>query len=142
MRNKIVEAYISTIITLIFDSIYEKHFLNNKNCINQIKLIKSVFDFSLESDCITSNEDFKTLCLNKVVLQNVLKSMNDMRGDEEELTNRGYRFAEYKQFIWWVYHYLGKGQRRRLPSCALNAIRQNYPKGPNEEYANYSSGEE
>ena len=91
---------------------------------------------------ITASQDFKTLCKTKVVSENVLKSMNDLRGDEEEFTNRGYRFAAYKQFIWWVYHYLGKGQRRRLPSCALHSIRQEFPKGPDEEYANYSSGDE
>ena len=38
-----------------------------------------------------------------------------------------YRFAGYKQFLWWIYNWLGKGFRKAIPSCALWSIREKYP---------------
>ena len=52
--------------------------------------------FILEKS-ITASHDFKTLSKTKVVLQNVLKSINDLREDEEKFTNKR---LIYKQFYW------------------------------------------
>ena len=75
--------------------------------------------------CITNSEEFKIICLNKAVLKNVLIGMHETKGDplEQKITNRSYRFAAYKQFVWWVFQRLGKGNRRVLPSCAVWRIR-------------------
>ena len=45
-----------------------------------------------------------TLCLNKVVPQNVLVGLHDASGDylKKKTLNSLYRFASYKQFGWWV----------------------------------------
>ena len=40
---------------------------------------------------------------------------------------RSYRFAGYKQYIWWIYNILGKGVRNVIPSCAVWAIRYSFP---------------
>ena len=92
--------------------------------------------------CITEAEEFRTLCINKVVLDNVLTGLHDSRGDylEKITSNRSYHYAAYKQFIWWVYKRLGKGNRRLIPSCALWVIRNMYPELDNN-YTLYNEGE-
>ena len=79
--------------------------------------------------CITKNEDFSLLCLRKVVLENVLVSLHETRGDflEFPLSNKSFRFAAYKQFIWFVYKRLGRGNRRVIPSCVIWKIRESFP---------------
>ena len=48
------------------------------------------FIFYLGKICVNMNPEFKMLCLNKAVLQNVLVSLHETRGDliEKEITNR------------------------------------------------------
>ena len=54
--------------------------------------------------------------------------MNDLRGDNlTDTSNCAYRYAGYKQYTWWVHNNLGKGVRKVIPSCAVWAIRNNYP---------------
>ena len=38
-----------------------------------------------------------------------------------------FRYAGYKQFTWWVHNHLGFGLRKVMPSCAVWAIRIEYP---------------
>ena len=61
------------------------------------------------------SKQFQTLCLDKLVLKNVLVGLHESKGDflekENEIKNRSLRFAAYKQFVWWIYHRLGKGNR-------------------------------
>ena len=54
--------------------------------------------------CVTQNDDFRTHCLEKIALTNILTSLHETRGDvlEENPNNRSYRFAPYKQFIWLI----------------------------------------
>ena len=53
---------------------------------------------------ITLSQQFKTLCLEKLVLKNVLVGLHETRGDPLEkdgkLSNRSLRFTAYRQFIW------------------------------------------
>ena len=39
---------------------------------------------------------------------------------------RPLRFAAYKQFTWWIYQPIGKGNRQVIPSCVLWCIRSVY----------------
>lgn len=41
--------------------------------------------------------------------------------------SRRYRLTAYRQFAWWIYHYLGAGHREVLPSCAVWKIRDTFP---------------
>ena len=95
-------------------------------------------------NCVTQSEQFKTLCLNKFVLQNVLVGFHETRGDvlekENEVRNKSLRFAAYKQFIWWIFHRLGKGNRCVIPSCVVWAIRTLYPEA-NGQYILFNEGE-
>ena len=71
------------------------------------------------------------LCLNKTILKNVLVGLHETRGDplenDKDLQNRSLRFAAYKQFIWWIFQHLGKGNRRVLPPCVVWSIRKLFP---------------
>ena len=78
-----------------------------------------------EKSCITESKNFKLVCLQKPVLETALSELNHYKGYSiERLDNKSYRYAGYKQFIFWVYNYLGKGVRKVIPSCAL--IRKKY----------------
>lgn len=42
----------------------------------------------------------------------------------------------YRTFIAWIYGILGKGNRKVIPSCALNAVREVFP-NPNARYVGF-----
>ena len=90
------------------------------------------------------SKQFQTLCLEKLVLKNVLVGLHEAKGDppekENEIKNRLSRFAIYKQFVWWIYQRLGRGNRRVLPSCILWKIREHYPRA-NGRYVLENEGE-
>ena len=75
------------------------------------------------------NEDFRKQCLVKVILQNILTCLHETRGDFLLTTpsNKSYHFAAYKQFIWFVYKRLGKGNHPVIPSCAVWKITETFP---------------
>ena len=78
------------------------------------------------------------------MLKNVLVGLHEITGDplekENEIRNRSLRFTAYKQFAWWIYQSLGKGNRRVLPSCVLWKIRLHYPEA-NGQHILYNKGE-
>ena len=109
-------------------------------CCQEVDALNSKFDRENMS-CVIKSIEFETLCINKLVLEKVLTGLHESRGDHMEKTwsNRSLRYAAYKQFIWWVFKSLGKGNRRVIPSCTLWRIRKLYPE-PNKEYNLYSEG--
>ena len=98
-------------------------------CCQELAALNEKTNFEKNVTCTTEAEEFKTLCLNKVVLQNVLVVFHDATGDylEEKTSNRSFRFASYKQFTWWVCKSLGKGNKRVISSCVLWSIRNLFP---------------
>ena len=68
------------------------------------------------------------VCLSKPVLHTALSPLNRLRGDSmDNLDNRRYRFAGYKQYTFWVHNYLGKWVRKVIPSSAISTLRKEYP---------------
>ena len=101
-------------------------------CCLEVTALNEKFDkFSVK--CVTEAEGFQILCVNKEMLENVLTGLHDSRGDYlgKDTTNQSYRYVTYKQFTWWVYKRLGKGNRRVIPSCTLWAIETMYPEFDN-----------
>ena len=52
---------------------------------------------------------------------------------------RSLRYAAYRQFNWWIYTHLGKGNRRVIPSCVLWSIRSCFEE-QDGVYVLYSEG--
>ena len=84
--------------------------------------------------CITENENFRAVCLQREVLKTVLRMLNNMRGDEIYIQNKSLRHAGYRQFTWWVHNRLGRGVRKVIPSCAIWSIRNTYAESKDSSY--------
>ncbi|XP_040187361.1 P2X purinoceptor 7-like [Rana temporaria] len=50
--------------------------------------------------------------------------------------NRRLRKTAYRAFIGWIYGFLGKGNRKVIPSCVVNSIREAFP-DPNGSYVGF-----
>ena len=109
-------------------------------CCQEVAALNEKFDEN-SMTCITESTELQTLCLNTAVLKNVLTGLHDARGDhlENVCSNRSLRYAAYKQFTWWVYKNLGKGNRRVIPSYVLWKIRDMFPE-VDKQYVLYSEG--
>ncbi|XP_077344560.1 P2X purinoceptor 7-like [Lithobates pipiens] len=55
--------------------------------------------------------------------------------------NRRLRKTAYRAFIAWIYGFLGKGNRRVIPSCAVKVVRQTFP-DPNGSYVGFLYSED
>jgi hypothetical protein len=64
------------------------------------------------------------VCLQELILKVTLAAIHNLRGDKHKICNSSYRLAAYKQYVWWIYGWLGKGQRKVIPSCVIWAIRE------------------
>ena len=77
--------------------------------------------------CITGTWEFYLLCFPEVVLKNVLSALNELRGDSLNVDNNIFWFAAYKQYVWWVHNYLGKGVRKVITLCVTWTIQKKFP---------------
>ena len=97
-------------------------------CCQEVVAINSKFDQEY-IDCVTKSIDFETLCINKLVLTNVLNGLHKTRRDflEENCFKHLLRYGACKQFIWWGFKNLGKGNRRVNLCRVLWKMRNLYP---------------
>ena len=68
--------------------------------------------------------------------------LNNLRGDALVYENDAFRYAAYRQFMWWIHNSLGKGVRRVIPSCAIWAIRNKYPQEEGKYYVPFREAQE
>ena len=47
--------------------------------------------------------------------------------NRDEVPNKSYRYAAYRQFCWFIHSRLGKGVRRVIPACVVSKIREQFP---------------
>ena len=59
-------------------------------------------------------------------------------GGSECLTNKKIRFFYYKKVTEELYGYLGAHNRRRLPDCVVDGVRELFPNPPGIPYTGYS----
>lgn len=84
-----------------------------------------------DNDCITKTEGFQVVCLNKNVLDAAFGTWYHETDENLERVNRSFRFIAYRQYISWVFGYLGKDVRKVIPSCAVSIIRNTFPAADN-----------
>ncbi|KAL3842816.1 hypothetical protein ACJMK2_020800 [Sinanodonta woodiana] len=56
--------------------------------------------------------------------------LSQSSSDNQDITVRnGERTTHitYRQFVSWIWHHLGKGNRRILPSCVISKVRDTFP---------------
>ena len=87
-------------------------------------------------ECITSYELFHNLCIDRHVLDLAIRARCDIRVEPLDFSMASFRKAAYRPFILWEHRYLGKGNRRIIPSCAVRIIRAQYP-SPDNEYMGF-----
>ncbi|KAG0419523.1 hypothetical protein HPB47_004050 [Ixodes persulcatus] len=62
--------------------------------------------------------------------------LNDMELIGQRSTHKKHRYVAYRQFVWWIWRLLGRGNRTVLPACVVQAIRNMYP---SDEYPGFES---
>ena len=90
------------------------------------------------TECITSYELFNNLCIDRHVLVLAIRARYDTRVEPLDFSMASFRKAACRQFVLWEHSYLGKGNRRVIPSCSVKKVRQNYP-APDNVYMGFSS---
>lgn len=89
-----------------------------------------------KSPCITTIDSFEMLVLQRDVLSVAIVHRSDTFGDDPEYTLRSYRKAAYCQWSLWQHGYLGRGNRRVIPSCVVWAVCEKYP-DPDGQYLGF-----
>ena len=77
--------------------------------------------------CISLTDAFHDVCLNKNVLEAALGTWREFTDEELGISNKSYRFIAYRQFISWIFGWIGKDARKVIPSCVVNKIRLEFP---------------
>ena len=77
--------------------------------------------------CITTAEQFHTNVLNVDVLSIAMVSRSDIRAETPDYTPASYRKACYRQWIMWQHGFLGRSNRRVVPSCVVWAVSNKFP---------------
>ena len=80
-----------------------------------------------QRSCVTLEPSFQSLVLDRDALSVAIVGHMDMLVDRSDFSNEGYRFTAYSQYVLWQNGYLGRGNRRVVPSCATCSIRNKYP---------------
>jgi hypothetical protein len=100
---------------------------------------------NITNTCVTSTEDFRTICLYPAVLEITMVQCDLYQGLTPQLprarTRENYRFAAYKNFTFWVYGRLGKCNRVPIPSCAVAKIRNEF-ESPDGLYVGFKFADE
>ena len=86
--------------------------------------------------CVTREEFFRSAVLDMSVLSIAIVNRSDVFADDPEYTPSSYRKAAYRQWILWQHGYLGRANRRVIPSCVVWAVRGSYP-APDGNYLGF-----
>jgi len=77
--------------------------------------------------CITTTDFFQSVVLDSNVLSIAIVNRSDVYADTPDYTPASYRKAAYRQWILWQHGYLGRANRRVIPSCVVWSVRDHYP---------------
>ena len=77
--------------------------------------------------CVTAQDFFQSAVLDMNVLSIAIVNRSDVFADDPDYSPSSYRKAAYHQWILWQHGYLGRANRRVVPSCIVWAVRNKYP---------------
>lgn len=86
--------------------------------------------------CITTADIFHNIVLNRDILAVAIVHRADVYSDEPLYEPSDYRKAAYRQWTMWRCGYLGRGNRKVIPSCVVWAVRNKYP-APDGNYLGF-----
>ena len=86
-------------------------------------------------NCITDHPGFIAVCTNVWALETAWYYYKQQYEDAYEgPRHKKFRHVAYRQFVQWIWHYLGRHVRVVLPSCAVSCIRAHFPPGEEEDF--------
>ena len=77
--------------------------------------------------CITTIDTFESIVLDSNVLSVAIVNRCDTFANEPDYSPQSYRKAAYRQWIMWQHGYLGRANRKVIPSCVVWKVRSRYP---------------
>lgn len=80
--------------------------------------------------CTSTLPQMDRVILDPMVIEIQNRYRNDILAENDiqyEDPNSPYRHGAYRQYILWIYGYLGQGDRRVIPSCVVWRIRDRFP---------------
>ena len=86
--------------------------------------------------CVTTSDLFYDICLNRHVLSVGIINRSDFFGEDPEFTPANYRKIAYRQYIMYQHGYLGRANRKVIPSCIVWKVRDNFP-APDNNYLGF-----
>ncbi|XP_061166764.1 P2X purinoceptor 7-like [Saccostrea echinata] len=98
-------------------------------CCVELPAINTSFRESSDLECITHHQTFIDNYLNVRVLEVSLHDYIQREGplDDNEPIHEVYRHIACRRFVLWIWHRLGKGNRKVLPACVVSRIRHTFP---------------
>ncbi|ESP01018.1 hypothetical protein LOTGIDRAFT_172853 [Lottia gigantea] len=78
-------------------------------------------------DCITQHPAFQTVCLDPDILDVAYSHYKQHYGPMDKSQNERRRYTAYRQFVRWIWDFLGKYIRVPLPACVVTQVRKRCP---------------
>ena len=86
--------------------------------------------------CISTTDFFASVVLDTNVLSIAIVNRSDMFADDPDYSPASYRKAAYRQWVLWQHGFLGRANRRVVPSCVVWSVRYLYP-SPDNRYLGF-----
>lgn len=93
------------------------------------RVMEKVDEYPEELDCITAHPGFRSVCLDRYVLETAYFQYVQQYGRQARLDaseDEKSRHTAYRQMVRWCWQFLGRRVRVPLPSCAVTMIRNTF----------------
>ncbi|OCU00193.1 hypothetical protein XELAEV_18005967mg [Xenopus laevis] len=109
----------------------------SEECVCCQEILNVVLEITENSNCITHNQLFHTMCLAKRIAdKHYIMITKQPIPEDISIHHRNLRRTAYRSFTSLIHGLLGKGVRIAIPSCAVAAVRNAYA-DPEENYIGF-----